>query len=46
MKEYAVIEDCVVDTVDKSETKLFADKQHSEIVMRRSIEEEREDSCI
>lgn len=46
MKEYAVIEDCVVDTVDKSETKLFADKQHAEIVMRRSIEEEREDGCI
>lgn len=46
MKEYAVIEDCGVDTVDKSETKLFADKQHAEIVIRRSIEEEREDSCI
>ena len=46
MKEYAVIEDCGVDTVDKSETKLFADKQHAEIVMRGSIEEEREGGCI
>ena len=46
MKVYAVIEDCFVDGEDHSETKLFTDKRHAEIVMRQSIEKEKETGCI
>lgn len=43
---YAVIEDCMIDGEDHGETKLFSDKKHAEIVLRQSIEKERENGCI
>lgn len=43
---YAVIEDCTVDGEDHSTTRLYGDKRHAEIVIRQSIEKERESGCI
>ena len=46
VKAYAVIEDCMIDGEDHGETRLFTDKKHAEIVLRQSIEKERENGCI
>lgn len=46
IKIFAVIEDCVDEGEDKSNIKLFAEQQHAEIIMRKSIEEEKTDGCI
>ena len=46
IKVYAVIEDCMIDGEDHGETRLFSDKKHAEIVLRRSIQKERANGCI
>lgn len=46
VKVYAVIEDCMVDGEDHGATRLYSDKKHAEIVLRQSIEKERESGCI
>lgn len=46
VKVYAVVEDCMIDGEDHGETRLFSDKKHAEIMMRQSIEKERENGCI
>ena len=43
---YAVVEDCMVDGEDHGDTRLYSDKKHAEIVIRQSIEKERESGCI
>lgn len=43
---YAVVEDCMVDGEDHGDTRLYSDKKHAEIVIRQSIEKERENGCI
>ncbi len=46
VKVYAVVEDCMIDGEDHGETRLFSDKKHAEIVLRQSIQKERENGCI
>ena len=46
VKVYAVVEDCMIDGEDHGETMLFSDKKHAEIVLRQSIQKERENGCI
>ena len=46
IKVYAVVEDCMIDGEDHGETRLFSDKKHAEIVLRQSIQKERENGCI
>ena len=46
IKVYAVVEDCMIDGEDHDETRLFSDKKHAEIVLRQSIQKERENGCI
>lgn len=43
---YAVVEDCMIDGEDHDDTRLYSDKKHAEIVIRQSIEKERESGCI
>ena len=43
---YAVVEDCMIDGEDHGDTRLYSDKKHAEIVIRQSIEKERESGCI
>ena len=43
---YAVVEDCMVDGEDHGDTRLYSDKKHAEIVIRQSIEKERQNGCI
>ena len=46
VKVYAVVEDCMIDGEDHGETRLFSDKKHAEIVLRQSIQKERDNGCI
>lgn len=46
MKVYALIESSIVDGTKSRSIKLYADKIHAEICMRKAIEQEKEDGCI
>ena len=46
IKIFAVVEDCVDEGEDKSTTRLFTERQHAEIIMRKSIEKEKANGCI
>jgi hypothetical protein len=43
---YAVVEDCMIDGEDHGDTRLYSDKKHAAIVIRQSIEKERQNGCI
>lgn len=45
-KVYALIESSVVDGTKSRSIKLYADKIHAEICMRKAIEQEKEDGCL
>ena len=46
MKVYVLIESSVVDGTKSRSIKLYADKIHAEICMRKAIEQEKEDGCL